>query len=262
MIIAQLSDLHLSTGKDTVCNQQSRRAFKSAVAHIQSLRPAPAIVLITGDIAENGAPEEYETFKNVAENITCPVLVIPGNHDRRDAMLERLRGTRYWHFGEEDKPEFCNVVYDGLSVRLVGLDTLVAGAPHGELSGATLDWLDVTLSAQPERETLLFMHHPPFATGISSMDKVGLRNPGELAAILKRHKQVTRIVCGHVHRPIFSRYADREISIAPAPSRAVALRLDPAEPFEMVHEPPALHLHLWRSDTGFVTHISYIVDPV
>jgi Icc protein len=41
---------------------------------------------------------------------------------------------------------------------------------QGLMCQARLDWLEHQLLAQPDEPTLLFMHHPPFETGIEHMD--------------------------------------------------------------------------------------------
>ena len=45
------------------------------------------------------------------------------------------------------------------------------------------------------------MHHPPFTTIIGHMDKIGMQAGLErLKAIISRHPNVERIICGHLHR--------------------------------------------------------------
>jgi hypothetical protein len=53
------------------------------------------------------------------------------------------------------------------------------------------------------------MHHPPFRTMIGHMDEIGLRDPdGALAAVVARHPQVRRVICGHLHRLIQAPWAN------------------------------------------------------
>ena len=60
------------------------------------------------------------------------------------------------------------------------------------------------------------MHHPPFDCGIDAFDGMKLNEGGErLAAIVRRHGHVERVMCGHVHRPIQVRWAGTMASIAP-----------------------------------------------
>jgi 3',5'-cyclic AMP phosphodiesterase CpdA len=133
----------------------------------------------------------------------------------------------------------------------------VLGVPHGELDAGTLAWLDATLAASATRPALLFLHHPPFVTGIAHMDVQNLRNAGELAAILRRHQRARLVAAGHVHRATLTTFAGVAATICPAPSHAVALDLDAFLPPSLKVEPPAFHLHVWFPGEGYgsvVTH--------
>lgn len=258
MIVAQMTDIHLSEASAAGGGEASAKALERAVEHICSLDPQPDLVIVTGDIAENGGVAEYERFVTLMKPIEIPVYLVPGNHDRRDAMQAAFRNSRCWPSQSFSPSPYWNYVLDHHQLRFVGLDTLVEGQAHGQLSQESLLWLDEVLAEASERQTLLFMHHPPFTTGIEPMDKVGLRQPELLEQILTRHRQVAKIVCGHVHRPVFGLFANRSISIGPSPARSVALNLEAGGKFELVDEPPALHLHCWTAEMGFVTHQSYI----
>ncbi len=108
-------------------------------------------------------------------------------------------------------------------------------------------------------ETLIFMHHPPFVTGIAQMDAHGLANAGEFAEVIRRHPQIERIVAGHLHRPIQSRVGGTLASTAPSTAHQVALDLE-EQPLAFTMEPPACQLHFWSAETGLVSHTSYIGD--
>ncbi len=150
-----------------------------------------------------------------------------------------------------------NYVVEGHPVRLVMLDSSVAGQPHGALGGETLAWLEAHLLAAPARPTLVALHHPPFLTGIAHMDVQNLRDAPALEPILQRHPQVLGLVCGHVHRAVITRFGGVPASIGPAPAHAVSLALQPGATPSFHMEPPCLHLH--RFDGGkLVTHTSFI----
>jgi 3',5'-cyclic AMP phosphodiesterase CpdA len=149
------------------------------------------------------------------------------------------------------------------SVRKVGdvdivlLDSSVPGAAHGELDATTLAWLDAVLAASSTRPALLFLHHPPFVTGITHMDVQNLRNADALAALIRKHPRTRLIAAGHVHRATFASFAGTAATICPVPSHAVALDLDAHLPPSFNIEPPAFHLHVWFPGEGFgsvVTH--------
>jgi 3',5'-cyclic AMP phosphodiesterase CpdA len=138
------------------------------------------------------------------------------------------------------------------------IDSSVPGAPHGEIDGSTMNWLDVTLAASTSHPALVFLHHPPFMTGIGHMDRQNLRNREELAAVLRRHSRVRLIASGHVHRATVTMFAGVAATICPAPNHAVALDLDGQYPPSFKIEPPGFHLHVWFAGNGYgdvVTHM-------
>jgi 3',5'-cyclic AMP phosphodiesterase CpdA len=256
MLICQLTDLHvrgrgIPANRVVDTNMFAERAFRRVAA----LSPRPDAVLLTGDLTECGLASEYEVLDGLIRRLLpMPVFAIPGNHDRREEMRGRLAHLP----GVTDDPYFIQYAIDDLPVRLVMLDTVVPGFGHGALDGGRMEWLDRTLGADPTKPTIVAMHHPPFLCGIRHMDRINLRDTAEFAAVIARHPQVERIVCGHHHRPIVARVAHAIASIAPSIAHQVELDLNDDAPAQFVLEPPAFQLHHWRADTGVVTHTAYV----
>lgn len=254
MLIAQISDLHVSTPETT--NERvlrTREHLERAVAHLNGLSPRPDVVVATGDLVERGAPEEYVRLRAILDRLEMPLLVIPGNHDGRDT----LRAAFPDHPWSDDG--FLHYTVDRWPVRLIGLDTLVPGAPGGRMCEARLAWLDARLREAPDRPTVLFMHHPPFVVGIPAMDAMGLDGREAFVAVVARHPQVERVLCGHVHRAITRRLAGTVVSVCPSTAHQIHLGLDPDPRLAVVMEPPACALHLWLgAEGGLVSHLSPI----
>jgi 3',5'-cyclic AMP phosphodiesterase CpdA len=103
------------------------------------------------------------------------------------------------------------------------------------------------------------LHHPPFACGIEHMDTIRLLDGAEeLGRILSGHRQVQRLVAGHVHRPVLFTFAGTPCQIAPSVAHQVALDLMPGGPATFNLEPPAILLHRWDGSHGLVTHMAYV----
>lgn len=258
MLICQLTDLHVCA-VGAACNRVSEtnmfaaRAFRAVTA----MQPRPDVVLITGDLTESGMPVEYANLATLIRlHLPMPVYLIPGNHDRRDNFKSALAFLP----GVTADPGYVQYAIDDYPVRLIMLDTVVFGFGHGELRDEQLAWLDRTLAAVPDKPTLIGMHHPPFDCGIGHMDRIKLRNAEAFTAVIARHKQVCRIVCGHHHRPIFAQIAHTIASIAPSVAHQVELMLEPDAKAMLNFEPPALHLHRWTAADGLVTHMAYVED--
>ncbi len=94
------------------------------------------------------------------------------------------------------------------------------------------------------------MHQPPFDTGIPYMDPYSCREGQRLAAVVARHRQVERVLCGHVHRVMQLRFGGTMLCTAPSTTTTIALQLRPdAKPASHI-EPPAMLLHHWQEGTG------------
>jgi 3',5'-cyclic AMP phosphodiesterase CpdA len=269
MLIAQISDSHIvAPGKLFRCPAQgaapdAERVYREfdtgpylarAVAALNALAPRPDIVVFTGDLVDHGEPEEYRRLRDLLAPLAMPVFVIPGNHDAREALRQAFGGDGYLpgagplQYTVEDYP-----------LRLIALDTLVEGKPHGALGPECLAWLDTTLAARPDRPTAILMHHPPFPTGIAYMDKYSLEDAAGLADVVARHSQVERILCGHLHRAIDRRFAGTVAGTAPSTAHQIRVNLIPEARISFNFEPPGYQLHLWR-DGALVTHTALFGD--
>lgn len=226
-----------------------------AVAHVNALRPAPELVLVTGDLVDAGMAEEYAHLRDLLAPLAMPAYLIPGNHDLRAPLRAAFAAHDYLQDGD-----FLQYVVEHGPLRLIALDTLAPGAPHGELCATRLDWLGARLS-ESAKPTILFMHHPPFECGLKEFDDCRLTvGADRLASIVRRHPNVERVLCGHVHRPIQVRWAGTIASVAPSTAHQATLDLATDAPLMFTMDPPAVALHQWRAGTGLVTHLSYIGD--
>ena len=248
--IIQLTDLHVrppGIAAYRVC--ESNMLTERAIRAVARLRPDA--VIVTGDLTDCGLADEYALVATMLRRLGCPVHLIPGNHDRREAMLAHLPGV-------PSSEGFIQYAVDAGPVRLVMLDTVVPGAGHGSLDGGRLEWLDRTLAAAPDQPTMIAMHHPPFVCGIVHMDEINLHDAAAFAAVVARHSQVRRIVCGHHHRPVVAQVAHAIATISPSVAHQVELDLDPAAAGAFVLEPPAFQIHTWSPAAGFVTHTAMV----
>jgi 3',5'-cyclic-AMP phosphodiesterase len=257
MSIAQISDMHIrAEGVLAYGRVDTAPYLARAVEHLLCLRPRPDVVLATGDLVDGGTAEEYQRLRALLAPLTMPVYLIPGNHDARDALALAFADHAYL----PRSGQFMQYVVDDHPVRLVALDTLVPGQVGGLLCQERLGWLAARLAEAPDRPTVIFMHHPPFVTGIAHMDSYGLASAREFAEVVRRHPQVERVVCGHLHRPIQARVGGTLASTAPSTAHQVALDLEDDNPLMFIMEPPACQLHVWRPGAGLVSHTSYIGD--
>ena len=256
--IAQISDFHVSTaGSMMERDLRTGRRLELAVAHLNGLSRCPDAVLATGDLVEGGTAAEYAEVRARLDRLKMPWFVIPGNHDNRHAMHEAFSDQGYF----DDDPTFLHYAVEDFPLRLVALDTVIPGQTSGTLCQQRLDWLEATLSAAPERPTLVYMHHPPLRSGIVKMDVEGFDATAALEEVIARHPQVEAVLAGHIHRAIDRRYAGSIVATCPSTSHQLGLDLSAEERLTIVLEPPAYRLHVWHGpEDGLVSHVVHIQD--
>ncbi|MEX2627329.1 MAG: phosphodiesterase [Ilumatobacteraceae bacterium] len=256
MLIAQITDFHVvERGELLADHVDTASMLRSAVGHLATMRPRPDVVVATGDLVNDGRPAQYDHLMEILDPLPVPLHVVPGNHDDRAELRARfadLPGATS-HDGRLDQ------VIDDHPVRLIGLDTTVPGDHGGVVAADQMRWLDEVLGHEPDRPTLVFQHHPPFTTGITWMDEVGLAPAARLETTIARHDNVLAIVCGHVHRPVVTGFGGTVASCWPSTGAQVALALDGTR-YTYVDEPGAVVLHRWDADHGLVTHLDRVTD--
>ena len=259
MLIAQISDLHIRLPAQLAYGRVDTAAFlQRCVAHLMAFDPRPDAVLVTGDLVDTGTHGEYAHLRALLAPLPMPTYLMVGNHDRREPLRDVFADHRYLF----DHPRFVQYAVELGPIRFIALDTLDPPNGGGRLCDERLQWLIATLANERAQPVLLALHHPPFACGIEHMDLAGLprADAERLAAIVAAHPEIERVLCGHIHRPIETRFAGVPASVCPSPAHQVALDLRPRGPSAFVMEPPAYQLHGWTPDGGFVTHTAYVGD--
>jgi Icc protein len=196
MVIAQISDTHiLARSSGQAAGASRAENLRRCIADING--QGVDAVIHTGDSVHHGRAEEYAYLRDILADLEAPLFLIPGNRDRHDA----LRAAFSDHSHLPTRGDFLHYVVDDHPVRLVALDSVAPGERKGVYGAPRLTWLEKTLAAEPDRPTILFIHHPPF--DIAEQGYVGgYRRPEDaenLAVTVRRHPQVVRMLCGHVH---------------------------------------------------------------
>ena len=253
ILIAQISDLHIKPPGVLAYRQvDTATALTRCVAELNRFVPRPDFVAISGDLVDTPRAKEYDHLKTLLAPLEIPSAAVPGNHDDRAPLR-----AAFPHQAYASADGALNIARAVGDLDLLLLDSSVPDAAHGMLEPDTLRWLDDRLGDSTTRPALLFLHHPPFVTGIAHMDRQNLRNAADLAAIVQRHPRARLVAAGHVHRATLTTFAGIAATICPAPNHAVALDLDAHLPPSFKIEPPAFHLHAWFAGEGFgslVTH--------
>ncbi len=253
MIIAQITDFHVRPpGVRAYGGVDTNAMLRNAVAAITAFDPAPDCVIATGDLADCGLADEYDEIADALAQLPMPVFAIPGNHDRREALRSSLVGR---HRYLEQETEFINYVVDDFPVRLIALDTVVAGETSGEICAVREAWFARALELGNRKPTLVFMHHPPFRTGVPALDPMMCKTSATFPQLIARHPEIERVVAGHYHRPIVVRWAGTIGFVAPSTAHQVALDLRDDASARLIEEPPGFALHVYRDGIGIASHV-------
>ncbi|MER5943107.1 metallophosphoesterase [Streptomyces sp. NPDC001928] len=264
MRILHLSDTHLEkTDAPNKYGVNATESLRLILAELRHLRGVDAIV-VTGDIADDGAVEAYAAVKELvgdfARPLGAPVFYTTGNHDERVAFGKVL-GSGHGEpelVLESGAGERAAVSTVG-GWRFVTLDSLVPGKVHGRVSAAQLDWLKDVLGTPAERGTVLALHHPPIALGISATQPVfGLRNPGDLATAI-RGSDVRLVLTGHYHLQLFGFLAAVPVWVTPGVVSRVDLTTAPGTE-RVVRGASASLVELGGAD-GPLFHTFHARDP-
>ena len=157
MLIAQISDLHINPGGQPAYDKaDTLRNLEKTLASLKSF--CPDLVIISGDIADNGHEEAYLLCKSLLDKTGLPYFPIPGNHDHKPTM------ARVFHdqtaltsaFQQSDGRHLCYVIKQS-PLLLIAMDTVFESEHGGGLDEERLGWLTKTLSAhseKPERKSV------------------------------------------------------------------------------------------------------------
>ena len=200
MLIAQLTDTHITVPENENGDCYVKlEALRKCVSAINTLKTAPDVVIHTGDLVHNGSDEEYQLTKLILDELRAPYLITPGNRDSVTALIKNFT----LHSSQRADTAFLQYATNVSDYRLIASDTSTENNNLGFLDFQRLAHLDNLLNEQPERSTVIFMHHPPINLSNSEPLKHEYENyrmVKNFSEIIDRNPQVVAILCGHIHR--------------------------------------------------------------
>lgn len=251
MKIIQITDLHLTRPGDTLFGLDPLARLEAGLADVNLNHADADLVVISGDLANDGERVAYDTLKDHLRSLVPPFRLMLGNHDDRDLF----RAV----FPEAEAEEgFVQAAIDTEEGRLIVLDTLDAGHVEGRLCQVRLDWLDRRLAEVRGRPAFIFMHHPPFKLHMPVLDGVRLADPDALHDLLARHGNVRHIFAGHVHRPVAGSWRGIPFTALRGTNHQFALDFSEGR-LATSHEPPAYAV-IFIDAEGVVVHFHDFLD--
>ncbi len=240
-----LTDLHsVEHGADIIGLDPYQRS-KEVINHALTHHGDADHLIITGDLTHHGRVPQYQRLRDeLFADVSVPMTLLLGNHDRRDAFNEV--------FGQSG---FAQHAIDLGGTRLITLDTL-DGPPYrdghhaGQLCDDRLAWLNAQLSGADR--AIIFMHHPPFNVGFDGMDDIKLANADTFFELIQKHGNVAQLVCGHVHRTISGNARGIPFTIFKSPCHQMPMVLGEGVSSLSVDEPGAYGIILLKDDSIIV----------
>jgi 3',5'-cyclic-AMP phosphodiesterase len=252
MLVAHISDTHIMAPKEP--NERSLERinfFQRCVKDINSLRTIPDVVIHTGDLTDNGLPQEYVIAKDILKGLNVPFFLTPGNRDGSISLMDSC--TEDLNISKNHNSKVYAV--NEFSIRLISIDTSSARGPKGDLSKKKLQTLKSLLNDYRDKPTLLFMHHPPFSISFgegSYFEYDQLNSLKEFNGLIQNYTQIIGLFCGHIHRTYNTTLGNIAASVMPS----IALDLSQERISNKV-DLPVYHLHKFYDGLRYETEIRH-----
>lgn len=254
ILVAQVSDLHIGFDRDNPHELNVRRV-NMVIDQLNTMRPKPSLLLVTGDLVENGDDlDAYRHMRALIGRWQGPLIWAIGNHDDRANFRKALPDV------PTDENGFIQHETDHGGVRWLVLDTLDAGRHGGTICELRASWLEARLAERVEVPTVIVLHHPPVDTGIDWMSALACEAwVQRLETLIRPAAQVVAMVAGHVHRPIATSFAGKPLAVCASTAPWLALDLDDIDPKHpdgralILGDAPAFALHYWNGER-LLTH--------
>jgi len=182
MLIIHVSDLH--------CGPRLKRDFlQKAIDEINSM--GPDVVVVTGDLTEEGLVTEFQEAKLYLDQLKCKRLVVgSGNHDSRTTGY--LLFPKF--FGE---PSSAIQLDDTL---IVMLNSSRPDRQDGEIGYNQGLWMKQQLDTFDCAFKIMALHHHLIPVPDTGMEQNIVCDAGDLLWTLTS-SGVNLVLCGHRHRP-------------------------------------------------------------
>lgn len=198
--VVQITDSHLYGDSEAeLLKMNTQDSFERVLSLVTDRETGMDLILATGDITQDAAPEAYERFARHMRPFGAPFYWIPGNHDHRRVMAEMTERGGVYH--EAARKRIVSGPW-----QILMLDSSVPGAVHGYLERDELAFLERSLDEADTddriRHTLVCLHHNPHPGTASWMKGIGLQNASELLDCLAGRESVRAVLHGHIHQTL------------------------------------------------------------
>ena len=189
LTLVQVTDAHLMAAEGgRLLNVDTDDSLAAVLELVVANTAAPDGLLITGDIAGDGASDAYQRLARALDVIPAPSFWLPGNHDDCDES-------------DVGREHFIRTITNPHWL-IVMLDSQQADAVGGHLSASELDALSqaVDRANQEGKHLLVALHHPLHPVGCDWLDPQRVANSAAFELEVQRCRQQVVVIAGHVHQ--------------------------------------------------------------
>jgi 3',5'-cyclic AMP phosphodiesterase CpdA len=193
-LFVQLSDTHIGFNKEA--NPDVGATLARAIALVNGMPQAPALVIHTGDITHLSRPAEFDLAQQLFGQLkTTEMHTVPGEHDTSDATVSEY----FNRFGKASNNKGY-YSFDHEGVHFIGLTNVLqfkAGG-LGTLGSDQLEWAEADLKGRSTSTPIVVFAHMPLWS-IYEPWGWGTGDAPQLMAYLRRFGSVT-VLNGHIHQ--------------------------------------------------------------
>ena len=217
-------DISFDTARQELGNARSRYVVHA----INQL--APDFLVHLGDITHPGPGSvEYEDsasqFHDVYAGLTCPLHLVPGNHDVGEKRFPAVPGGQSMYYTVSDEsiavyerafqPQFFSFEHADCLFAVINAMIVNSGL---DCEAAQRDWLEQLLADNDGRRVFVFSHYPPYLAEpgeTEHYDAIDEPGRGWLLELFRRYR-VEAYFAGHVHNYFDNRYGDTRYYVLPS----------------------------------------------
>ncbi len=196
------TDLHMVPEGTSIIGLDPFQRLSAGIAHVNRYHPDADRVIVMGDLAHQADRPSYERLKGLLDQLVAPHHLPSAIMTGATSFSTSFRMSRRTKTVSCSRASIFPTAVSSSSIRCLRRLTTIPAAMPGFLCAKRLAWLDRRLETAGGLPVLLFMHHPPHATGFTGMDLMRLINEVDFYDVVKRHGNVLHIFAGHVHRTI------------------------------------------------------------
>lgn len=203
--ILQITDTHLFAHKgEKLLGVNTWMSYDAVLDTLVEEDNDYDLIVVTGYLVHDNSSAAYRYFAEGISRLLAPCVWLTGNHDCQSVMFSTLTGAQ-WHNARH--------VLLGQCWQVVLLDSQLSGMAHGWISYSQTEWLDQTLALQPQRHTLILLHHHPLPSGCRWLDE---HRYTILESVLMRYPLAKTLLCGHIHQELDIDWNGRRVLATPS----------------------------------------------